>query len=83
MKKISFAAAIILFAMSAVSCKREYTCLCKEDAYIHHQYQNQSTRIETIEAKNVKQASKSCIAKNSEALDEHGSGHKTICDVLD
>ena len=83
MKRIRFAAALVILAISAVSCKREYTCICKEDAYLFHQYQNQSTRIETIESTNVKKAEKACIAKNSEELDEEGSGHKTICDVLE
>ncbi|MCD6063998.1 MAG: hypothetical protein K0R82_1909 [Flavipsychrobacter sp.] len=83
MKRLPFAVLTLLLAVSFVSCKREYTCLCKEDAYVEHQYTNQSTRIETIKSKNIKDASRTCIAKNSENLDEAGSGHKTICDVIE
>ncbi|WP_276134636.1 hypothetical protein [Polluticoccus soli] len=81
MRRLPSAILILLLAVSFASCKRDYTCICKEDVYVEHQYSNQNTRIEVIKARDIKQASKTCVAKNSEALDEVGSGHKTICDV--
>lgn len=82
MRKTGIVVFAMMLSMFAISCKKTYTCVCTEDSYSFHQYQNRQTRIEDVKSKSENAARKACISKNSEALDDDGSGHTTICDLV-
>lgn len=68
-------------ALSVSSCKKKYLCECREDQYEAYEFVNQTTSADDVKSKNRAAAEKACIDRKSEAIDENGYGHKTICSL--
>ncbi len=71
-----------ILAFGFTSCKKQYTCECKRELYAGPgAHVNTTTEMKYIKAKSESSAASTCVNNNSQALDDKGFGHITICDL--
>lgn len=73
---------VAILALGFMSCKKQYTCECRHELYEGPgALTNTTTAIKYIKAKSKSSAASTCVSNNSQAIDENGFGHQTICDL--